>query len=269
MDDLISGSRSFFNKKDYTNSVFTKDGWSESFQANKQIFKALLNSREYLQIHKYIMQNCILVLEDIFGKVDLEIKTKEIPGLTTLGKRKYEDEPRTRITLKDIFTGNVTSDASTILWGIVYQPLLDKYKNKLIQKINDQDANKTTKIVYDYVLQNIERGLFAIPEIKQVYESSKSTIDKLKYEKMSSIWNSLMENAEIIFKNVEKEKQERKSAMEIQKKELFTRRESITTMKKLRKFGLEDEEEEDIELTYNRKYPSYLERIAKKHKFKF
>jgi hypothetical protein len=161
IDELISGSRPFFNKKDYTNSIFTKDGWSDSFQTNKQIFKALLNTKDYLQIHKYIMQNCILVLEDIYGKVNLDIKTKEIPGLTTLGKRKYEDEPRTRITLKDIFTQNVTSDATTILWGIVYQPLLEKYKSKLIEKINDDDSNKTTKIVYDYVLQNLERGLFA------------------------------------------------------------------------------------------------------------
>jgi hypothetical protein len=85
---------------------------------------------------------------------------------------------------------------------------------------------------------------------------------------MTSIWDSLMKNAEIIYKNLEKEKQERKSAMEKQKKELFARRDSISTMKKFKTFGLEDEDE-DIELTYERKYPSYLERIAKKHKIKF
>jgi hypothetical protein len=265
IQELISGSRPFFNKKDYANSIFMKSGWTESFETNEKIFKALLNTKDYLQIHKYIIQNCILVLEDIYGKVNLDVKTKDVSDLITLGKRKYEDEPRTRITVKDIFTGNVTDDATTILWGLVYQPLLEKYKNKLIEKINDENSNKTTRIVYDYVLQNIERGLFAIPEIKALYESSKSPIDELKYKKMSSIWASLMENAEVIYKNLEKEKQERKLELEKEKRKLSERRETITTMKRLKSFGLDDEED-SVELTYDRKYPSYLERIAKRHK---
>lgn len=265
IQELITGSRPFFNKKDYTNSVFMRNGWSNSFEFNDKIFKSLVNSKNQVEIHKYIMSNCILVLEEFYGKVNLDVRPKKNEDIIMLGKRKYEDEPRTRITVKDIFTKNITQDANTILWGIAYQPLLEKYKSKLIEKINDENSNKTTKLVYDYVLQNLERGMFALKEVKEEYEKTNSVIDKLKFEKMSKIWKNLLDSAEIIYKNLEKEKYIKKSKAEKEKKELMTRRETISTTKRLKSFGLEDEDE-SIELKQERKFPSYLERMIKKHK---
>jgi len=262
--ELSTGSRAFFNKKDYANSIFMKAGWSNEFEVDDKIFETLVNAKEQIEIHKFIMTKCIAVLESFYGKINLEIKNKKPEELTLLGKRKYEDEPRTRITLKDIFRNNVTSDATTILWGLAYQPLLEKYKSKLISKINDPNSNKTTKLVYDYVLQNLERGLFATKEIQELSETSKSPLDLLKYEKMSKIWDNLLSDAEIIYKKLQKEKQKKIKEITKQREELMTKRETISATKRLKSFGLKDEEEESVELDYKRKYPSYLERMAKK-----
>lgn len=262
---LLSETRPFFNKKDYSNSIFTKSEWSDSFTVDDKIFKALVNSRDDVEIHKYIMMKCISFMESIYGKINLDIKMKKQDDLISLGKRKYEDEPRTRITVKDIFTENVTSDANTILWGIAYQPLLEKYKTKLIEKINDEKSNKTTKLIYDYVLQNLEKGMFVIPEIKQLSETTKSELDKLRYEKLNTIWSNLLNNAKEIYTKLEKEKQQKRKERESQRKELLSKRETISTMKKLKTFGLEDTDE-DLELIQERKYPEQLEKMVKKYK---
>lgn len=267
LNELISGSRSFFNKKDYIKSIFTLNNWTTAFEVNSNIFKSLVNSKDQVEIHKYIMKNCIALMETMYGKVNLEIKTKPKEDLFVLGKRKYEDEPKTTITIKDIFTNNISTSANKILWGFAYQPLLEKYKNKLIAKVNDPESNKTTKMVYDYVIQNLERGMFAIQEIKSVYEQSNSQLDKLKYEKMSKIWESLLNDAKIIYKKGEKERQQKIKDIEKQKQQLLTKRETISATKRLKSIGLENDEDEEIELKYERKFPSYLERIAKKRGF--
>jgi len=266
IENLITGSRAFFNKKDYINSIFAKSGWSKILSIDERVFKTLVNSKDQIEIHKYIMLNCIALIENYYGKVNLEAKTSEEQEIIALGKRKYEDEPKTRITIKDIFTQNVTKDANTILWGLSYQPLLEKYKRKLIEKINDPKSNKTTKIIYDYILQNIERGIFEIPQMEKTYQQTNSQLDKLKYEKLTKIWESLLSDVEIIYKKLEKEKQEKRKRLEKERQELLERRETISATKRLRSMGLEDEEEESIELKQERKYPAYLERMAKKYK---
>ena len=376
--NLVIRSRPFFSKKDYSNSIFSKSGWAESFNANKNIFKALVSSKDEIEIHKYLIKNCISVLEEFLGKVDLEIKLKAPTEFISLGKRKYEDEPKTRITIKDIFTENVTKDANTILWGIAYQPLLEKYKNKLIETINNPISNETTKLIYDFVLENLENGMFILPEIKvlaeydnlkytklsQIWENllkdAKKIFDKkkssnmeptkkpsnsisiediirqdvdinsnyifwseeylsllnkyknklnekindpksgnttknvykyifenietgffavpelkmlsklnmLKYEKLSEIWENLLKYAKKIYDKLETEKEKKIIQLEKEKQELKMKRETISATKKLKSIGLtEDEEEESVELSYERKLPEYLERIAKKHKF--
>jgi hypothetical protein len=265
--NLITGTRPFFNKKDYNNSIFAKSGWTTSFEANEQIFKSLLNSKDHLEIHKYILSNCLEMIEKIYGKINLDIQPKKQESLTVLGKRKYEDEPRKRITVKDIFTKNVTPDANKILWGIAYQPLLDKYKSKLIEKINDPNSNKTTKLVYDYVLQNLERGLFAVEEIKKLSNESKSQIDILKFDKMSKIWQSLLNDAKIIYNKLEKEKVSKIQEIEKEKEALKLKRETISAAKKLKSIELSDDEDDLTELKSDKKYPPYLERIAKKRGF--
>jgi flagellar biosynthesis regulator FlaF len=207
------------------------------------------------------------MIEKIYGKINLDIQPKKQESLTVLGKRKYEDEPRKRITVKDIFTKNVTPDANKILWGIAYQPLLDKYKSKLIEKINDPNSNKTTKLVYDYVLQNLERGLFAVEEIKKLSNESKSQIDILKFDKMSKIWQSLLNDAKIIYNKLEKEKVSKIQEIEKEKEALKLKRETISAAKKLKSIELSDDEDDLTELKSDKKYPPYLERIAKKRGF--
>ena len=375
--NLVIRSRPFFSKKDYLNSIFSKEGWTDSFDANKNIFNALVSSREEIEIHKYLMKNCISVLEEFLGKVDLEIKLKAPTEFITLGKRKYEDEPKTRITIKDIFTENITKDANTILWGISYQPLLEKYKNKLIETINNPISNETTKLIYDFVLENLENGMFILPEIKvlaeydnlkytklsqiwenllkdckKIFDNKKlinmeptknpnksisiddiilqdvdinanyifwseeyllvlnkyknklnekindpnsnnttrniykyifenieqgffavpeikmlSKLNSLKYQKLSEIWENLLKDAKKIYDKLESEKEKKITQLEKERQELKIKRETISATKRFKSIGLTEDEEDSVELSYERKLPEYLERIAKKHKF--
>jgi flagellar biosynthesis regulator FlaF len=137
----------------------------------------------------------------------------------------------------------------------------------LIEKINDPNSNKTTKLVYDYVLQNLERGLFAVEEIKKLSNESKSQIDILKFDKMSKIWQSLLNDAKIIYNKLEKEKVSKIQEIEKEKEALKLKRETISAAKKLKSIELSDDEDDLTELKSDKKYPPYLERIAKKRGF--
>lgn len=219
----VLANKKYFHHKDVAQSIFLINGWSNAFTTNTNITNSLYKSKDFSSLYKMVFENCHKVLQTYFGNIDIHASNViHYSELIPLGGPKKSDI-KMIITVNDIINNNIPVSATSVLWGIEYRNVLDKYKRNLVKVINHPEANKTTKIVYEYVVDNLENA----PIILAKWKNTNLKIDNLKKDTLSKTFERLMQEIMHIYKNVTNQRKERVELIEKEKETLRKRRREI------------------------------------------
>jgi hypothetical protein len=162
----------FFHKKDINGSIFLTNGWSEHFTVDFDTVQALHSSKNFDNIYRIMFENCNAVLQHLFGPIHLNSNFSiDALKLIPLGLNR-NISTQIFVTVPEYIAGNIPTSAKKILFGTVYQDIIDNYKRNLADAVNKNESN-TSKKVYGYILENIERLPFALNEL---YTDRKSVV---------------------------------------------------------------------------------------------
>lgn len=227
----LSEKKKFINKKDIDQSIFLNNNWTNLFTVNENIVNSLIKSKDYQQLYKLILENTLKIIENFIGKVNLEnrymIKEED---LIPLGKKKVEIVKI--IYPKDLIIGNIPETAERILWGSNFTKLITQYKESIANKINSTTSN-TNKIVYEYILNNLERAPFALKELEENIKNTNLKIEELKYTTLKTIYEQLLDKIRKILKLKETEKETTQQTLQQEKEKMLKRRREILKQKEL------------------------------------
>lgn len=219
----VLSNKKYFHAKDVAQSVFLTNGWSNHFTVNTNITNALYKSKSFQDLYKIVFENCHKVLQTFFGNIDIHTSNiLHYSQLIPLGGPK-KSNARMLLTVKDIVNNNIPSTANSVLWGIEYRDTLEKYQRNLVKVINHPKANKTTQIVYEYVLDNLENA----PIILANWKNTNLKIDNLKKDTLSKTFEKLMQEITRIYNDSTNKRKERIETIEQNKESLKKRRRDI------------------------------------------
>jgi hypothetical protein len=202
IEDLMN--KKYINKKDTVESVFLRGDWSVLFSAEDDVIASLRKKKEFAQIARIIFTNCLRVITHYLG--DINLKNRFIlreEDLIPLGRKK--EEVVKVIYPKDLVQNNIPSTAEKVMWGPKFSKLIDQYKNSLAQKANSS-SNNTNKIVYEYVLENLQRAPFALAELAEDIRINKLKIDQAKALTLKLVYDQLLQKVQRLLELQEKEK---------------------------------------------------------------
>jgi ribosomal protein L24 len=220
----------YFNKKDISESIFSNNGWTDLFKVDKQFLKNLQNENQVFSVLRLLFDNCNAVMQKWFGPVILDSDfTVQLSDFIPLGGVRKLEVPRVMISIREFIKNDYPDSANKILFGPAYANIIDLYKTKLMELVN-KDTNNTTKTVYTYILENLERAPFALKDLKRQLEKNKLDIDKKKYKKLSQVWNTM-------FTEIQAKYQE---DISIKKQNIKTHDKNMQAMSKKRKAVFED-----------------------------
>lgn len=246
----LSEKKKFFNKKDIDQSILLQNNWTDMFTVNDTILKSLVKSKDFSQLYKLIIENTLKIVEYYIGKINMESRyiVKEA-DLIPLGKKKVEIVKL--IYPKDLVSGNIPDTAERIFWGKNFIRLISQYKESIANKINTSTSN-TNKVVYEYVLNNLERAPFALKELEDSIKKTNLKIEQLKYNTLKTVYNQLLEKIEKIIKLKEAEKEKTLSDIVEEKEKMLKRRREVSKTKELIS-DLENLELDDTQSTKKQK----------------
>lgn len=132
---------------------------------------------KYLEIIIKIVENCGVILQEWYGKLNLKEYKKVEMKLYKLERNRNKDYPKYFLTTKDILTGNIPATSNKIVWGPQSQYLVDIWKNQLNKKMISCDDNKK-KMIYEYVINNFDKAPFMRDYVP------KNEIENIKYKEL-------------------------------------------------------------------------------------
>lgn len=201
----------YFIAMDRKNSMFLINGWSDAFNITSDVTE----QTDKTLIHISLFENCTSVLQSLalIPTIDLEqLKQQrkvEMQELIPLGQRIVKEYAKPHVLISEMLkTGKIPAAAKSIIWGPIYQSILDQNKNILIKEINS-DKSKTHKQVYQFVLDNIEQAPFVLRQMRIELSKSSSIpkLEKVKYQTLKHIWD-------LLWKDIVTFNKQRKSELE-------------------------------------------------------
>jgi hypothetical protein len=146
---------------------------------SKATVKRMYKESKYLDIVKIIMENCNIVLQNLFGKVAFvsdKSKVELIPVSKPFTVREY---PKYFLTTQDIIDNVMVDTAKKIIWGPKSQVLINIWKKSLNTKL-EKESKMDLKEIYSFVIENLDNAPFVLRSL----ESSEDKMDKLKYREL-------------------------------------------------------------------------------------
>lgn len=254
-------TQKFFHKKDINGSIFLTNGWSDEFTVDVELVKALHSSKTFDSIYRIMFENCNAVLQRLFGPVILT-SNFSIDNIQLIplgaeyeflgwGRSPLPKEPtQVLITVPNYLNGNIPSSAIKILFGHAYQDILEKYKENLAEAINTYESS-TSKKVYGYILDNVERMPFALKELQADFKTTSNKLTKLKYEKMLKIWKLLLAEIKERYHNVETNKAQINQEIEYKREKAHKRRadaiESNSLTDQLKELNIDNDDDDIVD----------------------
>jgi hypothetical protein len=240
----------FFRKSDLKNSVFLMGEWTSVFTIDKSVLNV-----EPERLYKLMFLNCNAVIQSLTPaneRLDLtkKIGVEEIEYIP-IGVKK--EIVRTIVYSKDVLSGNIPETAEKVIWGPLYQGIIQKYKMEISNKIANAKT-QITKDVYNYVLNNLEQAPIELKNRKNNSKIQNKKVAEKGLERLKIVFDSMLEDIKTKQSDIEKERQE-SLLKEMEKLSSVSKvREEIELRKRLSKIGLEEsEDEEDLDLQPKKK----------------
>lgn len=156
--------------------------------------------------------NCNAVLQNLTPANERIDITKKIGAekieMYPVGIR--EEIVRTIIYSKDVLANDIPASAEKIIWGPLFQPIIDEYKVEITNKINNAKT-QITKDVYKYVLDNLEQAPIELRSLKNNSKIKNKKVAEKGRERLEIVFNSLLE-----------EIRKKQNAIESERRELVT-----------------------------------------------
>jgi hypothetical protein len=167
---------------------------------SKVSVKRLYKESKYLDIVKIIMENCNIVLQNLFGKVTFGSENSKMELIPVSKPHTVREYPKYFLTTRDIMDDVMVDTARKIIWGPKSQTLINIWKQSLNKKL-DEESNMDLKEIYKFVIENLDNA----PIVLRTLESSEDNMDKLKYRELKRSFDTFTGKLKT---HVEKKKKE-------------------------------------------------------------
>ena len=174
-------SNSAFIRSDVDDGKLKRTCWNCIQMSNdsKVSVKRLYKESQYLDIVKIIMENCNIVLQNLFGKVAFGGEDSKMELIPVSKPHKVREYPKYFLTTQDIMDDVMVDTARKIMWGPKSQTLINIWKQSLNKKL-EKESNMDLKEIYTFVIVNLDNAPFVLRSL----ESSEDKMDKLKYREL-------------------------------------------------------------------------------------
>lgn len=140
--------------------------------------RELYKKSKYLEIMIKMVENCGIILQEWYGKVDLKgYKKVEVKIYNVAEGRRNKEYPKYFLTTNDILAGNIPETSKKIIWGPQSEYLVNIWKKGLNKKMMSCDDNEK-KSIYEYVINNFDKAPFM-----RDYTPT-NDIEKVKYKEL-------------------------------------------------------------------------------------
>ena len=194
----IKGSSLLMSTKDKI--IETCFGLIVLSEEQSEKIRLLYKKSKHLEIIIKMIENCGIILEEWYGKINLKgCKKVEVKIYNVAEGKKEKKYPKYFLTTKDILSGNIPVTSNKIRWGPRSEYLVNIWKNGLNKKMElCDDDNK--KSVYEYVINNFDNA----PFMKDYVPTNE--IEKVKYSELMKTFVNFVDQLKeyVNMKNLEK-----------------------------------------------------------------
>lgn len=156
----IMGSCFLITEKENKDIINTCYGLIILSEEDSIKMRDLYKKSKYLEIMIKMVENCGIILQEWYGKVDLKgCKKVEVKIYNVAEGRRNKEYPKYFLTTNDILTGNIPETSKKIVWGPQSEYLVNIWKNGLNKKMMSCDDNEKRSI-YEYVINNFDNAPF-------------------------------------------------------------------------------------------------------------
>lgn len=221
----ISGT-TFLRTEDEKDILHTCFGLIIISRDESEILKRLYKQTKYLEIIIKIMENCGIILQEWFGKINITTNKSKIEILSVSDEPKKQDYPKYFLTTNDILSGNIPDTSRKIIWGPRSNYLVNVWKRELTKKMemcNDDEK----KIVYKYVIDNFNNAIFMRNRIPD------DPLEKKKYKELMRTFVNFVEQLREYTNLKVFERSQELNEMNIKKEKVNKRRREINEVNNL------------------------------------
>lgn len=219
MDFLIKNK--FMERGHFTeDNIFTQGTWSKIVRPT--------TTPQTIMRNVWRLLNC-------FEAVDTPIPTYFYNNVACEG---VEIKPLIRkqviiktVTAKQIFEDRIPSTATTVVWGLQYEEIINRYKAMLSHRVKTA-KHQNTKIVYQYVLENFTRAPMALKELEGA--TSTDPLAQHKIERLNSVFEKLMNSVRVH----ETQREQKRKSMEVERQDAVHKRQFIDSHKQMKMMNL-------------------------------
>jgi hypothetical protein len=148
---------------------------------------------EYAEIIKIMINNCNLILQEIYGKVTFVDEIYKIEYIPVCKPKCIKEYPKYFITSNEIALGlDIPKTANKVIWNPDSIKVLKRLKTALIMKCNNE-KNNTLKIVYKFVIENIDNAPFVL--MNKVIGNK---MDELKYKELKRTFDMFVNKIKVL-----------------------------------------------------------------------
>lgn len=254
----VLSNNKYMLPNDVKNTILLKNGWSKVVEVNDNLIKTLKKNKDNITLYTEMFKNCEKYLSTIMEIPDIEKVSrvlsfeKLIPVGVHKTKRQREEEMDQEPYVKkfayvsDVINDTIPETATKILWDPSYEKILERFRTRLMEKINSPNSNKSTKIVYEYVLNNFEQAPFEMKRMEEILNKDRHLkIDKSKSDTLKMVWGELI-NFVKRQSDINKEKRDIKVSKRQQKQEseLSRRKIAMELTGSMKNLGLDSDDSE-------------------------
>ena len=174
----IMGSCYLMTEKDNTDIKNTCFGLIVLSEDSSKKMRELYKNSKYLEIMINMIENCGKILQEWYGKIDINgCKKVDVKIYNVADGKRNKDYPKYFLTTNDILSGNIPKTSKKIVWGPQSEYLVNIWKTELNKKMMSCD-NIEKKSIYEYVINNFDNAPFM-----RDYTPSNET-EKVKYKEL-------------------------------------------------------------------------------------
>jgi hypothetical protein len=141
--------------------------------------RELYKNSNYLEIIITMIENCGVILQEWYGKIDIKgYKKVDVKIYNVADGKRNKDYPKYFLTTNDILSGNIPETSKKIVWGPQSEYLVNIWKTELNKKMMSCDNNNEKKSIYEYVINNFDNAPFM-----RDYTPS-NEIEEVKYKEL-------------------------------------------------------------------------------------
>jgi ribosomal protein L24 len=185
-------NKKFFMKSQILGSVFLREFITEDkgrfinvmsmSKEDKENLNVMYKSGDYCGVIRIMLNNCNLLLKEIFNEVVFIDESYKIEYIPVCKPKTIKEYPKFFMTSNEIVLGlEIPETANKIIWNPETMKIMKRLKSALVLK-SKNEQNDTLKIVYKFVIDNIENAPFVLKNY--ISNSKLNSIDELKFKEL-------------------------------------------------------------------------------------